>query len=125
MSGAYWFLRRPQDGIACLEKSIEFFEQTEHKVQATAAYNNLRLASDYARRMDESRSRLPIALYELATEANHVHVAGILDSLGELKMLRGEFAEAQELLERSVALAEERKKEWYVIQSLRNLARCF
>lgn len=24
MSGAYWFLRRPQDGIACLEKSIEF-----------------------------------------------------------------------------------------------------
>ena len=38
MSGAYWFLRRPQDGIACLEKSIEFFELTEHKIQATAAY---------------------------------------------------------------------------------------
>jgi tetratricopeptide (TPR) repeat protein len=32
MSGAYWFLRRPYDGIACLEKSIEFFEQTEHKI---------------------------------------------------------------------------------------------
>src|SRR4029078_2349735 len=30
MSGAYWFLRRPQDGIECLEKSITFFEQTEH-----------------------------------------------------------------------------------------------
>src|SRR5687768_10395456 len=30
MSGAYWFLRRPQDGIECLEKSIEFFHQTEH-----------------------------------------------------------------------------------------------
>jgi transcriptional regulator with PAS, ATPase and Fis domain len=60
---------------------------------------------------------------ELATAANHVHVAGILDSLAELKMLRGEFAEAQELLERSIELAEERKKEWYIIQSLRNLAR--
>jgi tetratricopeptide (TPR) repeat protein len=33
MSGAYWFLRRPHDGIACLEKSIKFFEQTEHKVR--------------------------------------------------------------------------------------------
>ena len=41
MSGAYWFLRRPQDGIACLEKSIKFFEQTEHKIQSIAAYNNL------------------------------------------------------------------------------------
>ncbi len=30
MSGAYWFLRRPQDGIDCLEKSIAFFDQTEH-----------------------------------------------------------------------------------------------
>ena len=41
MSGAYWFLRRPQEGIACLEKSIKFFEQTEHKIQSIAAYNNL------------------------------------------------------------------------------------
>ena len=60
---------------------------------------------------------------ELAIEANHIHVAGILDSLGELKILRGDLKEAQELLERSVVLAEEGKKEWYLIQSLRNLSR--
>ncbi len=42
---------------------------------------------------------------KLATEAKHVHAAGILDSLGELKILRGELAEAQDLLEQSVALA--------------------
>ena len=41
MSGAYWFLRRPQDGIACLEKSIKFFEQTEHVLNSVIAYNNL------------------------------------------------------------------------------------
>ncbi len=123
MSGAYWFLRRPQDGIACLEKSIKFFEQTEHKMQATAAYNNLGLHLVIRGEWTKAETAYQRAL-ELATEANHVHVAGILDSLGELKILRGEFqAEAQELLERSVALAEERKKEWYVIQSLRNLAR--
>ncbi|HTK26645.1 MAG TPA: tetratricopeptide repeat protein, partial [Pyrinomonadaceae bacterium] len=41
MSGAYWFLRRPHDGIACLEKSIEFFDQTEHVLNSIIAYNNL------------------------------------------------------------------------------------
>lgn len=123
MSGAYWFLRRPQDGIACLEKSIEFFEQTEHKVQATAAYNNLGLHLTMRGEWTKAEAAYNRAL-KLATESNHVHVAGILDSLGELKILRGEFHEAQDLLERSVVLAEERKREWYVIQSLRNLARC-
>lgn len=124
MSGAYWFLRRPQDGIACLEKSIKFYEQTEHKIQATAAYNNLGLHLVMLGEWNKAEAAYTRAL-ELATEANHVHVAGILDSLGELKILRGELVEAQEMLERSVELAEERKKEWYVIQSLRNLARCF
>ncbi|MCY7346575.1 MAG: sigma 54-interacting transcriptional regulator, partial [Pyrinomonadaceae bacterium] len=122
MSGAFWFLRRPQDGIACLEKSIKFFEQTEHKIQATAAYNNLGLHLVMRGEWSKAENAYERAL-ALATEANHVHVAGILDSLGELKILRGEFVEAQELLERSIALAEERKKEWYVIQSLRNLSR--
>nr|MDQ3042431.1 tetratricopeptide repeat protein [Acidobacteriota bacterium] len=122
ISGAYWFLRRPQDGIACLEKSIKFFEQTEHKIQATAAYNNLGLHLVMRGEWTKAEVAYGRAL-ELATAANHVHIAGILDSLGELKILRGEFKEAQELLERSVAIAEERKKEWYVIQSLRNLSR--
>lgn len=123
ISGAYWFLRRPQDGIACLEKSIEFFEKTEHKIQATAAYNNLGLHLTIRGEWTKAEAAYNRAL-ELATAANHVHVAGILDSLGELKILRGELVEAQDLLERSVRLAEERKKEWYLIQSLRNLARC-
>ena len=124
MSGAYWFLRRPQDGITCLEKSIEFFELTEHKIQATAAYNNLGLHLVMIGEWSKAEAAYNRAL-ELAIAADHVHVAGILDSLGELKILRGDLEEAQELLERSIRLAEERKKEWYVIQSLRNLARCF
>lgn len=123
MSGAYWFLRKPQDGIACLEKSISFFEQTEHKIQATAAYNNLGLHLVMLGEWNRAEAAYTRAL-ELATEVNHVHVAGVLDSLGELKILRGQLDEAREMLERSVRLAEERKKEWYVIQSLRNLARC-
>ncbi len=122
LSGAYWFLRRPHDGIACLEKSINFFEQTEHKIQATAAYNNLGLHLTMRGEWTRAEAAYNRAL-ELATEANHAHVAGILDSLGELKILRGEFVEAQEMLERSVALARERKVDWYAIQSLRNLAR--
>ena len=122
MSGAYWFLRRSQEGIDCLEKSIKFFDQTEHKLNSVIAYNNLgmnlMLLGDWTR----AEAMMKRAL-EIATEANHVHVAGILDSLGELKLLRGELAEAEEMLRRGAAFAEERKKEWYQIQALRNLSR--
>jgi transcriptional regulator with GAF, ATPase, and Fis domain/Tfp pilus assembly protein PilF len=123
MSGAFWFLRRPQEGVSCLEKSIGFFEQTEHKVQSTAAYNNLGINLMLLGAWTKAEEVFKHAL-ELGFETNHRHIAGILDSLGELKMLRGDYSEAQSLLEQGVALAEERKSEWYAIQALRNLARC-
>jgi transcriptional regulator with GAF, ATPase, and Fis domain/Tfp pilus assembly protein PilF len=123
MSGAYCLLHRPQDGIKCLEKSIKFFEQTEHKLNSVIAYNNLGMNlmvfGDWTRAEEMMRRAL-----DLAKEANHVHVAGILDSLGELKLLRGELEEARELLEQGVEFARERKKEWYVVHAMRNLARC-
>lgn len=123
MSGAYWFLRRPQQGIDCLEKSIEFFEVTEHKIQSIAAYNNLGINLMLLGDWDRAEEIIKRAL-NLATEVNHAHVAGILDSLGELKLLRGELLEAQKLLEQGVQVAEQHKKEWYAIQAMRNLARC-
>ncbi|CAN5263365.1 hypothetical protein BH20ACI1_BH20ACI1_17000 [soil metagenome] len=124
MSGAFWFLRRPQDGIACLEKSIRFFEKTEHKIQSIAAYNNLGLNLVMLGDWGKGEKAYQRAL-DLAIEVNHIHVAGILDSLGELKILRGDLKEAKKLLERSIVLAEEGKNQWYLIQSLRNLSRCF
>jgi hydrogenase-4 transcriptional activator len=124
MSGAYCMLRRPQDGIECLEKSIKFFDQTEHKLNSVIAYNNLgmnlMLLGDWSR----AEAMMKRAL-DLAVKANHVHVAGILDSLGELKLLRGELKESENLLEQAVIFAEERKKEFYAIQAMRNLARVF
>jgi hydrogenase-4 transcriptional activator len=124
MSGAYWFLRRPQDGIACLEKSIEFFEQTEHILNSVIAYNNLGI--NLVHMGDWKRAEKMInRAFELAVKTNHVHKAGILDSLGELKILRGDFDEAQQLLEEAVKIALQGKREWYAAQSMRNLARCF
>ncbi len=122
MSGVYWRLRRSQEGISCLEKSIKFFDQTEHKLNSVIAYNNLgmnlMLLGDWTRAEMMMRRAL-----EIAMEAKHAHVAGILDSIGELKLLRGELDEAQELLEEGVKVAVERKMEWYQIQALRNLSR--
>ncbi len=124
MSGAYCLLRRPQDGIACLEKSIRFFDQTEHRLNSVIAYNNLgmnlMLLGDWNRAEEMMKRALDIAV-----EMNHAHVAGILDSLGELKLLRGELKESQNLLEQAVKFAEERKKEFYAIQAMRNLARVY
>ena len=124
MSGAYWFLRRPQDGIACLEKSIEFFDQTEHALNSVIAYNNLginlMLIGEWTKAEEMINRALDIGLKE-----NYVHVAGIYDSLGELKILRNELPEAERLLETAVAFAEKHKHPWYTVQSMRNLARCY
>ena len=100
MSGAYCLLHRPQDGIDCLEKSIGFFDRTEHKLNSVIAYNNLgmnlMLLGDWTR-----AEKMMNRALELAQEANHAHVAGILDSIGELKLLRGELAEAEKTARRS------------------------
>lgn len=124
MSGAYVFLRRPQEGIACLEKSIEFFDRTEHVLNSVIAYNNLGLNLLLIGNWSRAEEMIRRAL-ALAEKSKHAHVAGILDSLGELKILRGELEEAEELLTRAVGLAKERKHAWYAVQAKRNLARCY
>jgi len=124
MSGAYWFLRRPKDGIACLEKSIEFFDQTEHALNTVIAYNNLGINLMLIGEWNKAEEMINRAL-EIGLKENYVHVAGIYDSLGELKILRNELAEAEELLGTAVAFAEKHKHIWYTVQSMRNLARCY
>jgi transcriptional regulator with GAF, ATPase, and Fis domain len=123
MSGAYCLLHRPQEGIRCLEKSIAFFDSTEHKLNSIIAYNNLGMNLIVSGDWTRAEAMIKRA-YDLAAETNHAHVAGILDSLGELKMLRGEHAEAEKLLVESVNIAIERKNDWYRIHAMRNLARC-
>ena len=124
MSGAYWFLRRPQDGVKCLEKSIKFFDQTEHALNSVIAYNNLGINLMLIGRWEKAEEVIDRAL-DLATKLNHPHVAGVLDSRGELQLLRGQYDEARETLEQAIAFAQEKKREWYTIQAMRNLARCF
>ena len=124
LSGAYWFLRRPKDGIECLEKSIGFFEKTEHILNSIIAYNNLGINLVLVGEWGRAEEIIKRAL-DLAIDKNHVHIAGILDSHGELKILRGELVDAEDFLEQAINVARERKREWYEAQAMRNLARCY
>jgi hydrogenase-4 transcriptional activator len=124
MSGAYWFLRRPQDGIDCLEKSIAFFDQTEHALNSVIAYNNLGINLLLIGEWQRAEQMIRRAL-DIAEKQENAHTSGVLDSLGELKMLRGETDEAEQLLLRGIDLAKKSKRGWYEIQSMRNLARCY
>lgn len=124
MSGTYWLLRRPKDGIECLEKSIEFFSQTEHKVQTIAAYNNLGINLMLLGDWLKGEEMIQIAL-DIAIEVDHPHISGILDSLAEIKLLRNELDEAEELVKQGIKIAEERDKRWYTIQATRTLGRCY
>ena len=124
MSGACWFLHRAQEGIECLEKSIEFYAQTEHVVQSVAAHNNLGINLMLLGEWDKAEEVIQRSL-DLAVEVNHSHIAGIMDSLGELKLLKGEYDEAEKLLKKGIGVANERNRTWYAVQNQRNLARCY
>lgn len=123
MSGAYWFLRRPQEGIACLEKSIEFFDRTEHVLNSVIAYNNLGINLMHMGEWSKAESIISRAL-DLAVSMDHAHISGIMDSLGEIKILQGDLEKARDFLEKAVAFAREKGREWYEAQAMRNLARC-
>jgi tetratricopeptide (TPR) repeat protein len=124
MSGAYCFLRRPQEGIACLEKSIEFFDLTEHALNTVIAYNNLGLNLMHIGEWTKAEEMIERAL-AISIKENYVHVAGIYDSLGELKILREDLDEAESLLVQGLDLAREFKHPWYTVQAMRNLGRCY
>jgi hydrogenase-4 transcriptional activator len=125
MAGACWFLKRPHEGIRHLEKAINYYERAEHKANAALGYNNLAINLTLVGRWERAHEALKRAL-ELAFEVDEsgVQVPMILDSLGELRMLRGELEDAQGLLERAVKLANETGNKWYARQAMYTLGRC-
>ena len=125
MAGACWFLKRPHEGINHLEKSISYYERTEHKANAALGYNNLGinliLIGEWRRAHDALKKALFLAS---DIDENGSKVPTILDSLAELHLLRGDLDEAQSLLERAVSLANKNGNKWYAGQALRTYGRC-
>jgi DNA-binding NtrC family response regulator/tetratricopeptide (TPR) repeat protein len=125
MAGAFWFLKRTQEGIRCLETAIGYYERTEHKANAADGYNNLGMnlimVGEWAR-AEHAFNRALALTSEI--DQQDAKVPMVLDSLGQLQMLRGEFAEAQALLRRAVSLATEHGNKWYARQALCTLGRC-
>ena len=126
MAGACWFLKRPQEGIDYLKKAITYYERTDHKTNAADGYNNLGINLILIGQWDRAQEALERAL-TLATEVDErgAKVPMILDSLGELHMLRGDLDQAKDYLRRAVALATENGNKWYAAQALRTLGRCY
>ena len=126
MAGACWALGRPLDGIRFLEKGINYLERTDHKASAADGYNNLGINLVLIGQWDRGEEVLERAL-ALATEVdvNYVGIPMILDSLGELRMLRGDLDDAKTYLDRAVKLAKEHANKWYEAQALRTLSKCY
>ncbi len=126
MAGACSLLKRPLDGIAYIEKGISYLERTDHKGSAADGYNNLAINLIPIGQWDRGQEALERAL-SLATEVdeNYSRIPMILDSLGELRMLRGDLEEAKSYLDRAVTLANKNANKWYEGQALRTLGRCY
>jgi transcriptional regulator with GAF, ATPase, and Fis domain/Tfp pilus assembly protein PilF len=125
MAGSCWFLKRSHEGIRYLEKAIGYYERTDHKANAADGYNNLGINLILIGEWDKAQKAIERAL-AVASEfdARGSKVPMILDSLGELRMLRGDLEDAQKYLERAVTLAMENGNRWYAGQALRTLGRC-
>ncbi|MGI8467850.1 MAG: sigma 54-interacting transcriptional regulator [Pyrinomonadaceae bacterium] len=124
MSATYWFLRRPSEGIGCLEKSIGLFEETEQKFQATIAYHNLGINLMLVGSWSQAEKAYRRSL-ELAIELRHKYLPAILNSIGELILLRGDYTESEKIFKEAITLAERDVRENYRARVLRNLARCY
>ncbi len=126
MAGCCWFLKRPQEGIDYLKKAITYYERTDHKTNAADGYNNLGINLILIGHWDRAHEALERAL-ALATDVDErgAKVPMILDSLGELHMLRGDLDQAKDYLCRAVTLATENGNKWYAAQALRTLGRCY
>ncbi|HEY0005025.1 MAG TPA: sigma 54-interacting transcriptional regulator [Pyrinomonadaceae bacterium] len=125
IAGVCWFLKRPQEGIRHLETAISYYERTEYKGNAVLGYNNLGINLMLVGDWDRAQQALERAL-ALASEIDkgNFKLPIILDSLGELCMMRGELAEAESYLTRAVELGTEHGSRWYSGQSVRTLGRC-
>ncbi|HEV7889001.1 MAG TPA: sigma 54-interacting transcriptional regulator [Pyrinomonadaceae bacterium] len=125
-AAAYWWLKRPHEGIRALEKAISYNEHTEHKETAASAYNNLGVHLTLVGEWDRAQTALTRAL-ELSLEMDeHQGIAAIaFDSLGELRMLRGDMKEARDYLEKAVEHGKTSGKRWYASQTMRTLTRCY
>jgi transcriptional regulator with PAS, ATPase and Fis domain len=126
VAGIHWFLKRPLEGIAYLEKSISYFERTEHKDNAANCYNNLGINLTIIGKWERAQESLETALMmALGVDENDKQVSMILDSIADLHLLRGEYEEAFFNIEKAVELAHKTNRPWFVIQTLRTKARYF
>ena len=125
-AGAYWWLQRPHEGIRALEKAVAYNERTEHKDNAVNAYNNLGINLILTGDWDRAQAALKRAL-EIVMEMDEHHGAAsiVFDSLGELRMLRGDLGEAREYLQKAVENGLRSGKKWYTSQAMRTLTRCY
>jgi DNA-binding NtrC family response regulator/tetratricopeptide (TPR) repeat protein len=125
MAGCCFFMKRPHEGVDYLQKAIGYYERTQHKGLAAIGYNNLGINLILLGKWDAAQEAVERAL-AVATEADAQakEIPMILDSLGELRMLRGDLDEAADYLRRAVALATEQSNKWYSCQALRTFARC-
>lgn len=122
MAGVCFFMKRPREGVDHLQKAIGYYERTEHKTLAAIGYNNLGINLILLGQWDAAQEALDRAL-SIATE-NAKEIPMILDSLGDLCLLRGDLEQGAGYLERAVAMATEHGNKWYACQALRTLARC-
>lgn len=126
MAGSCWFLKRPDEGIEHLRKAITYYERTDHKTNAADGYNNLGINLILIGQWERAQEALERA-FSLAKEVDErgAKVPMILDSLGELHMLRGDLDAAKDYLSQAVALANENGNKWYAAQAMRTLGRCY
>jgi hydrogenase-4 transcriptional activator len=125
-AAAYWWLRRPHEGIRALENAVAYNEHTEYKDSAASAYNNLGVHLTLIGEWDRAQAALSRALELVMEMDEHAGTASIIyDSMGELRMLRGDLKDAREYLEKAVEYARKSGKRWYAAQTMRTMTRCY
>jgi hydrogenase-4 transcriptional activator len=125
MAGACWFLQRWHEGIRCLERSISYYERTEHKIGVADGYNNLGMFLMVTGEWDRAQASFQRALALVSEiDENSPKLPMFLDSLAQLRLMRGDLSGAREMLERAVELATAHGNRRDIAQATRSLGHC-
>jgi hydrogenase-4 transcriptional activator len=126
MAGVCFHLKRPHEGISYLEKALGYYENSDHQMMAAIAYNNLGINLTLVGQWQRAEESYHHA-HQLITQVDEhdEKIPMVLDSLGELCMLRGNLDEARSYLERATALSTQGRNKWYRAQTFTTIGRFY
>jgi DNA-binding NtrC family response regulator/tetratricopeptide (TPR) repeat protein len=113
-----------REGVELLQRAAHYFELAKNKRLLAAAYTNLGFNLTHLGETQRARASLETAIRLAREIGERMALGNSLETLGELAMICGEFAEAERLAHEGIAVLQQVSGRWVESQAYLTLGRC-